>query len=168
MISAATYFERKVSNQIDFDLGTFTYGNLAKVRAEGVELELKLRPAEGFTVDANYTYTKSTNRQRGDANFGNDLARRPRNSVNVAADYAWAFGLRTGATITHVSNSFDDAGNNRRLQGYVLVDLRAAYPVSDNIELFGRIENLFDERYETAFQYSQERRTASVGVRLNY
>ena len=165
---SATYFARKVRNQIDFDLSSFTYGNLARVRARGVELELRLRPADGFTVEANYTYTKSVNRQRGDGNFGNDLARRPRHGINVSADYRWPFGLETGATVTHVSHSFDDAGNLSRLEGYVLVDLRASWPVTPDVELFGRIENLFDERYQTAFRYGQERRTASAGVRLSY
>ncbi len=165
---SATYFQRKVRNQIDFDLTTFTYGNLAGVRARGFELGAKLQPVTGFTIDANYTHTKSLNRQRTDPNFGNDLARRPRNSLNVSADYEWAFGLKTGATLSHVSSSFDDAGNLRRLDAYTLVDIRAAFPVSDNIELFGRIENLFDERYQTAFRYRQERRTAHAGVRLSY
>lgn len=164
----ATYFSRKVRDQIDYSFSTGTYDNLARVRARGVELGIRLRPAEGFTVDANYTYTKSLNRERSDANFGKDLARRPRNTVNVSADYAWAFGLATGATVTHVSNSFDDPGNFTRLQGYVLVDLRASFPVTDAVELFGRIENLFDERYQTAFRYGQPGRAAYGGVRLRY
>ena len=165
---SATYFARNVRNQIDYSFSTNTYGNILRARARGVELGLKLRPAQGFTVDANYTYTKSVNRERSDANFNKDLARRPHNTVNVSADYAWWFGLSTGATVTHVSNSFDDPGNVRRLEGYVLVDLRASYPVTANIELFGRIENLFGERYETAFRYGQPGRAAYGGVRLRY
>ncbi|ATE63086.1 TonB-dependent receptor plug domain-containing protein [Rhizorhabdus dicambivorans] len=166
--ASATWFTRKVRNQIDFDLSTFAYGNLAAVRARGVELGLKLRPAEGFTVDANYTYTKAVNRQRSDPNFGKDLARRPRNSVNVSADYAWPFGLKTGATITHLSRSYNDAGNFTRIDGYALVDVRLAYPVTDRIELFGRVENLFDQRYQTATDYGQPGRAATAGVRLRY
>lgn len=164
----AAYFTRTVREQIDFDLVTFTYGNLARVRSRGVELGLRLRPAEGFTVDANYTYATSINIERTDPNFGNDLARRPRNSVSVSADYIWWFGLQSGATITHVSNSFDDARNTRRLGGYVLVDLRAAFPVTTAIEFTGRIENLFDERYQTAAGYGQPGRAAYAGIRLRY
>jgi vitamin B12 transporter len=164
----ATWFTRKVRDQIDFDLGTFTYKNLAAVRARGFEIEATRRPVGGLTIDANYTRTRSTNRQTTDPNFGNDLARRPRDSFNLSVDYRWACGLETGATLSHVSHSFDDAGNVRRLEGYTLVDLRAAYPVSTNIMVFGRIENLFDERYQTAFQFGQERRTLHAGVRLTY
>ena len=166
----ATYFSRKVREQIDFDLGTFTYLNVARVRARGVELSLKMQPADGLAIDANYTYTKSVNHEPTDPNFGKDLPRRPRQSLNVSADYDWAFGLKTGATITHVTHSFNNASNssNRRIEGYVLVDVRASFPVSGHIELFGRIDNLFGERYQTAFQFGQERRTVHAGVRLSY
>ncbi|RYD87474.1 MAG: TonB-dependent receptor, partial [Sphingomonadales bacterium] len=117
---------------------------------------------------ANYTHAKSLNRNRADPNFGNDLQRRPRDSFNVSADYDWAFGLSTGATVTRASHSFDDQGNFNRLGGYTLVDIRAAYPVTPNIEIYGRIENLLDEKYETALGYGQERRSVHAGVRLNY
>jgi vitamin B12 transporter len=165
---SATWFERRTRNQIDFDLSSFTYANVAKARARGVELGLRMTPAEHFTVAANYTYSDAENRARTDPNFGNRLARRPKNSVSASADYQWNFGLSAGATITDVSNSFDDAGNSQRLEGYTLVDLRAAFPVMEKVEIFGRIENLFDERYETAFQYGSPGRAAYVGARVRY
>jgi len=74
--------------------------------------------------------------------------------------------LKTGFTVTHVGPSFDNASNTRKLNGYVLVDLRAAWPVTKNVELFARIENLFDEQYETAYRYGSARRAGYVGARL--
>jgi vitamin B12 transporter len=165
---SATWFNRRVTNQIDFDLGTFTYANIARAHAEGVELELRIAPASNFLVTANYSFTNARNRERSDRNFGKQLARRPRQSVNVAADYSWSFGLKTGATITHVANSFDNAANTVRLGSYVLVDVRAAMPVTEAVELFARVENLFDEQYETARGYGQRGRAAYGGLRLRY
>lgn len=165
---SATWFARRVRNQIDFDLGTSTYGNIAAVRARGFELQAVLRPIEGLMVDANYTHVKSVNRNRADPNFGNDLQRRPRDSFNVTADYVWASGLSTGLTVTRTSHSFDDQGNFNRLGGFTLVDLRAAYPVTANVEVYGRVENLFDEKYETARGYGQQRRSFHGGLRLSY
>ena len=164
----ATWFQRTTTNLIDFDLSTFTYANIARARARGAEVELRIAPTRDLLFTANYTYTKSVNREPSDPNFGNQLARRPHNTVNVTGDYRWAFGLTTGATITHVSGSFDNAANTVRLGDYVLVDLRASFPVTDQIELYGRIENLFDERYQTAAGYGQLGRAATAGVRLRY
>lgn len=138
-----------------------TYDNVTRARAQGLELALMLRPVDALRVQAGYGYIKATN-----AATGRDLVRRPRHSVNASLDYDWAFGLKTSATITHVDASFDNDSNTRKLAGYVLVDLRAALPVTRTIELYGRIENLFNAQYETSFRYGTPRRAAYAGVRL--
>jgi vitamin B12 transporter len=97
-----------------------------------------------------------------------DLARRPDNSVSVNADYRWPFGLTTGATVTAVGDSFNNASNTQRLDGYVVTDVRASFPIVDHVEVYGRIENAFDARYQTILQYGQPGRGAFGGVRLTY
>lgn len=170
----ATRFHRDTRNLINFISCTVltgictnrpfgTYDNVAKARAQGLEFALALKPVEALRVQANYGFVDAIN-----ATTGRDLARRPRHSVNVSVDYDWAFGLKTGATITHVGPSFDNASNSRKLNGYVLVDLRAAFPVTRNIELYGRIENLVNEQYETTFRYGTPRRAAYAGARLAF
>lgn len=170
----ATWFHRDTNNLIDFvscpvqtgiceNRPFGTYDNVRRARAEGVELSMVLKPVEALDLSANYTWLDTENRDTG-----LDLARRPRQSVNASIDYRWPFGLQTGATITHVDSSFDNASNSRKLEGYVLVDVRASLPVTEKIELYGRIENLFDERYETIFRYGQPGRAAYAGVRLSY
>ncbi|MFS0774033.1 TonB-dependent receptor plug domain-containing protein [Sphingomonas sp. 1P08PE] len=178
--ASATYFKRN-----SFDLITFvsctrpltgictgkpngTYDNIARARAQGVELSLLLRPVEALTFSAAYTYLDAKNRSTGTANFGRDLARRPDNSVTVNADYRWPFGLTTGATITAIGDSFDNASNARRLDGYVVTDVRASFPIGDHFEVYGRVENVFDERYQTIYQYGQPGRGAFGGIRLTY
>lgn len=171
----ATWFHRETRNLINFISCTLplvgictnrpngTYNNVAKARAQGFEFTLALRPIEALRVVANYGYVDAIN-----VATRRDLARRPRHSANISVDYDWAFGLKTGATITQVGPSFDNASNTRKLNGYALVDLRAAFPVTRNIELYGRTENLFNEQYETSFRYGTPRRAGYVGVRLTF
>lgn len=64
-----------------------------------------------------------------------------------------------------VGASFDNAANSVRLDGYELVDLRASFAVRDEIEVFGRVENLFDAEHQTAFGYAQPGRGVFAGVR---
>ena len=64
--------------------------------------------------------------------------------------------------------SFDNASNTRRVDSYDIVDLRVAYPLTENIELQARVENLLDEQYETIFRYGMPGRATYVGVRLSY
>lgn len=171
----ATWFHRDTRDQIVFiscplprtgictNRPFGTYDNVARTRAQGLEFGLVLKPVEALTVQANYSWIDAENRANG-----LQLARRPSQSVNAAIDYVWAFGLETGATVTHVGDSFDNASNTRRLDGYVLVDLRASLPVTQAVSFYGRIENLFDEKYETVFRYGTPRRAAYAGVRLSF
>jgi vitamin B12 transporter len=46
--------------------------------------------------------------------------------------------------------------------------LRASWQVSETIELYGRVENLTDEDYETARGYGTPGRGAFVGVRARF
>ena len=171
----ATWFHRNTSNQIVFiscplprtgictNRPFGTYDNVARTRAQGLEFGLILKPVDALTVQANYSWIDAENRANG-----LQLARRPSQSVNASIDYKWAFGLETGATATVVGDSFDNASNTRRLDGYVLVDVRASYPITDGVSIYGRIENLFDEQYETIFRYGTPRRAAYAGVRLSF
>ena len=70
-----------------------------------------------------------------------------------------------GATFLAEGRRYDELANTRRLDSYATVDLRAGYRVSERWLLQGRIENLFDEQYETAAFYNQPDRSLFVTVR---
>jgi outer membrane receptor protein involved in Fe transport len=40
-----------------------------------------------------------------------------------------------------------DAANTHRYDGHTIVSVRAEAPVTSHVALFGRVSNLFDERY---------------------
>ena len=176
-----TYFNRRTRNQIDFrdcspaELTTAgsicanrpfgVYDNVARADADGVEFTLALRPVDALTLTANYSYIDTENRSIG-SDFGNDLARRPKQTASVDADYRFAFGLSVGGTVTMVGDSFDDAANTVRLDGYALAGVRVEMPITDQIALYGRVDNLTDSRYETVAGYGNYGRAAYGGVRL--
>ena len=176
-----TYFNRRTRNQIDFrdcsptELTTpgsicanrpfGVYDNVARAKADGVEFTLALRPVDALTLSANYSYIDTENRSIGD-NFGNDLARRPKQTASVDADYRFAFGLSIGGTVTMVGDSFDEASNTTRLDGYALAGVRAELPIGERFAVYGRVDNLTDSRYETIAGYGNYGRAAYGGVRL--
>ncbi|MCX8475343.1 MAG: TonB-dependent receptor, partial [Sphingomonas sp.] len=159
-----TWFHRDTKNQIDFDLVSFTYANIARTRAEGLEVELALKPTDAFTVTANYTYTDTENRSAGYE--GNQLARRPQDVASVSADYRLPFGLSLGGTVTIVGDSFNDQGNFTRIDGFALGSIRAEMPIGDRFAVYGRVENVTDEKYEVVSGYGTYGRAAFAGVRL--
>jgi vitamin B12 transporter len=141
-----------------------TYNNVGRARAEGIEAELGARLTDRLKAGAVYSYVKATNRANG-----KDLARRPRHALTLSTDWRTPLhSLTLGANLRVLSARFDDAGNSNRLPGYTLVTLRASLPVSEMIELFGRIENVADERYQTVAGYGAYGRTAALGARARF
>ena len=170
-----TWFRRKTRNLIDYVSCTGFgdpsplcdyafdgyYDNVERALARGIEAEIRLKPVEALLVNFNYSYVKSK-----DLTTDRDLARRPRHKAYASIDYRWPFGLSTGASVTHVGKSWDSASGLNRNPDYVLTDIRASYPVTDRVELYGRIDNLFDSGYETVYGYGALGRAAYAGVRF--
>lgn len=171
---SATLFRRDSRNLITFvscaslnrcaDRPSGLYDNVANARAQGIELALDAPLADDFALHAAYSYTDTENRTSGNANAGKWLARRPRHALTLAAD--WTPGdLSLGADVRVVGKSFDNASNSRLIDGHALVALRAGYRVAGQVEVFGRVENLFDETYETVADYGTWGRAVFIGVR---
>lgn len=160
---AATLFQRDATNQIDY-VWPAGYFNTRRTRATGLELEAGAKVTETLSLRAAYSHIKATNRISG-----NDLARRPRDLLSVSGDWETPLsGLTLGADLRVAGDSFDDGGNFTSLDGYGLVTLRAAMPLGEHFELFGRIENLTDQSYQTAAGYGTYGRSAYGGVRLKW
>lgn len=176
---AATLFRRDSEDLIDFvscfgsttgicaDRPFGTYDNVGRVRAEGIELEGRRELTEALSARFAYSFVETENRTPGSPNRGNVLARRPRHALSLGGE--WRVneeGAALGADLRWVSASYDDAANLVRIPSHAVVDVTARWPVSDTVELFGRIENLWDEDYQTAAGYASPGRGAFVGARL--
>lgn len=163
----ATAFHRKTRNQIDFDLFFFRYNNIVSARAKGVEAFIEMRPADNLTLRANYTYIDSEGRQSSAVPYAR-LLRRPVHNLNASIDWE-AFGkVKLGADLRIASDSLDGFGGSLRLDGYALVTLRAAVPIGDKFEIYGRVENLTDQYYQTVADYGAYGRNAHIGVRARF
>lgn len=168
----ATLFRRESFQQIQF-ISCFgslaaicvnrpfgVYDNVRRTRAQGAELEAEFSPGARLVLRANYSYLDAIARDTGLR-----LARRPSHSANASLDYSWPFGLAAGASLSYVGPRFDDGANSQIVAGYVLIDVRASYRLRRHLEIYGRIENLAQDEYETVFQFGSPRRGAFIGLR---
>jgi len=176
----ATYFDRNTTNMIDFVscFGVTSpecavqpdgyYDNFQKTNAKGVELGVAARLTEQLSLTANYTNMEAENTARGTRNFGRELPRRPKETANAQLSYEWPVGLTTAVAVQHAGRSFDTISNAYVLESYTLFDLRASFAVSESFEVFGRIENAFDEDYEIVKGYGTLGRTFYAGLRQSF
>jgi vitamin B12 transporter len=163
----ATAYRRRVSNMIDFDLSTFTYNNIRRAKAKGIEAFIEMQPSDKLTIAANYSYTDSKTKLDTAAAFTRRI-RVPVHSLNLAADWTPIERLKLGADVRLASDSLDGFGGATRLDGYVLLGVRAAFEISDQIELYGRVENAGDADYQTVAGYNAYGRNAHFGLRARF
>ncbi len=178
LILSATAFQRDTGNQIDF-ISCFgqttgictsrpfgTYDNLKRSRARGIETSITIKPTDALSLEANYSFTDSEDRSSGLT-----LLRRPKHSVNASIDWEARDWLKLGASLQVVSKSADvdfQTFARTKLDGYAIASLRASAPLGERLELFARIENLFDTKYETVSGYGTYGRNAHIGVRARF
>jgi vitamin B12 transporter len=163
----ATYFNRRSNDLIAFSSISFQSENIDQVTAKGLEAGLNLNPTNDLDIRASYTLVDAINRGVG-ANFGNRQALRPQHSASVIADWHTPFGLSVGSSLLLIGDSFDNAANTLRLNGYALVGLRASMPLTDALEVYSRIDNLLNADYTVVAGYNSFGRNATIGVRAKF
>ena len=97
---------------------------------------------------------------------GNALARLPEHSgdVTVMLDPAGPF---SGAVLVRY-NGEEANTDGTTLASWTRVDVTGRYASIDQVEVFGRIENVFNEDYQQVLGYGTPGLSGSVGVRLRY
>lgn len=161
-----TWFNRRSTNLIVYSWASQKSENIGQVDADGLEFALQLRPRGNVRVDASYTLANAIN--RSGAYDGKRQQLRPQHSGSLSVDWDTPLGISIGATALLMGDSFDDQDNLVPLDGYALLTLRASLPLGRNLELYGRIENLADVRYETVAGYGTYGRSAYAGVRVKW
>jgi vitamin B12 transporter len=174
--ASLTYFERHEQNAIDFfdcydeltpvgacllraAVGGYYY-NVDRSRSSGYEAALVARPAQVLNAWINYTNLKAIDELTGLA-----LARRPHVSGNVGLDWMPEPRSSLGASLSYVGARFDDDADTTPLHSATTVNLYASYALGAHLQLFGRIENLFNDVAEPTFGYGALTRGCYAGLR---
>lgn len=92
------------------------------------------------------------------------LPRRARETATVSADRSFG-NLKAGLSVHGESARYDDAANTTSLGGFTTVDLRAEYAIAPHWIAGGRLANLFDKEYTTAYNYHQPGRNVFFTLR---
>ncbi len=176
--ASLTWFERHTENQIDFQncftpadapgcpqrLDVFGYYiNLDRTHARGLEAVLNAKLTDTLAASLNYTNMSATNELTG-----KDLARRPHNLASAVITWLPMPGTTVGGSVTYQGSRFDDAGNFSRLTSNTTVNLFGSYELTETWQLFGRIDNVFNDRTEQVLGYGVPGTGAFGGVRASF
>lgn len=135
----------------DSNTGADTYPVAAgKVRFRGVESTIGWQPWSFLRLDATHTYglnefidfRDSTGNYSGKLNSAS-----PKHHLNARLTVYPIDKLRVEFELDHISSYFTNTRNTDSYQRPVLANLRVAYAVNKNVEIWGHALNLFNVKY---------------------
>ena len=153
-----TWFDIDFDQLIEFDLTSFTFGNVAQASSTGAEFTLRYRPSISTSLEFSHTYNRTENTATD-----NLLARRPKNRTTAVAQLQPTDRFAAALMAAFVSDRIDS--NGAVMDDYTKVDLHLSYTRSV-WQPFVRVENALDEGYFEVPGFVTPGRTIVVGVRL--
>jgi vitamin B12 transporter len=186
-----TYFKTKYFDALEGWSGNTAYaqwGNTTNststTRADGIEFISKWKTNDNLNFGLNYTYTstydgaENDNPDRLTDNDHSQMVRVPQHFLNLITSYKIP-ETNLGLTLrTKVSSRASDYGNENRpyhdvfknihLGGYAVHDLSLNYDLFGQYDVYADLNNILDQRYETALDYSSQKRSVNFGIKRSY
>ena len=137
-----------------------------KTRHSGVELSFTAELTDWLTVSGNgtlakhtYDFTETVGSAANNITAGARVDTAPDTLAHMRATLRPVDGFETEIEWRHVGSYFTNPGNTAEYPGHDIFVLRGRYDVTDNITLFGRVDNLFGARYadRADFAFGNER-----------
>jgi outer membrane receptor protein involved in Fe transport len=146
------------------------FSNFSRTRHQGLDLSA-YKTLGTVTIQAGYSYLDATYQAPGtlfggerDINVtpGTKIAGLPEHTLKLNADWRVTPKFTLGGTAITTSSittqgnedgiigdDNDQAAVNAKVNGYTIFHLHANYAAEKGLDYFGRINNVFDTRYET-------------------
>ncbi|WP_272666558.1 TonB-dependent vitamin B12 receptor BtuB [Providencia sp. PROV174] len=147
-----TGYENEITNLIDFTTDPVTYAssynNIGKAKIKGVEWNGELQTGL-FSHQLTLQYLDPRNEKTNKV-----LNRRSKQQVKYQLDWNIA-AVDMGLTYQYIGSRYDinETYQRTKVGGVSLWDLTAAYPITSHLTIRGKIANMFDKDYETAYGY---------------
>lgn len=164
-----TYFESTLKHEIFTAFGpppaflSTPQNRTTDSDRNGWEFTARVHPISDVDVIASYTHLHATEP-------GGIEVRRPKDQAGLDASWRVSGGpFQVNLGVTYNGKQVDtDFGTFLRtdMDPYTLVRLGASYRLTDDIEIFGRIENLTDETYQEVIGYLGQPRAGYIGIRF--
>jgi outer membrane receptor protein involved in Fe transport len=143
------------------------FQNVGRTRRQGIEAQVNLTSktlqlyANYALVDARFLDALELNSHSPFADPatgliqvlpGNRIPAIPRNRVKVGFDYAVTDAFKIGGDALFVGSQYfvgDESNQAARLPGYSVFSAHASYQINKTFQVYGRVDNIFDNRYAT-------------------
>ncbi|WP_428738579.1 TonB-dependent receptor [Sulfurimonas sp.] len=179
-------FQIDTKDTIGFENGTYAFGgtikNIGDARNRGLELSVKSDSKEVFSYTIAYTYLDSevtnhdplkygygSNKRTYDI-VGNDLPRVPHHKLDVYTTYKPLPQWKIISELYTQSSYYADEVNLIKMRGYTYLNLQTRYNMKfgeQNLEVFAKINNFFDNQYYRTVYMTQDGDASDVTIRVD-
>jgi vitamin B12 transporter len=170
---SATLFDTELKNEINgsaVDPVTFGYtavNKQGKSQRQGVELTAIGTLTNSLSLNAAYTYTDSVEWD-DETGVYIDEVRRARHMASLNLSWQAMDNLHINTNVQRNGSQTDVVFPDIvALDSYTLVNLNANFSATEKLDVYLRLDNLFDESYEEVFSYQTLGFGASLGVRFS-
>lgn len=178
LVVSETVFDNRFRDLIVFTVLPLpqpsTWINLEGSRARGLESSARLQISK-IRVGGDYTFldtrvTAAASPASAYTGIGQELPRRPRHSGSIFATALFRRGFidfNTGFVGERQDSDAVGFGIVRNPR-YQKVDLGGSYTIAPSVDLFARVENVLNHRYEEVLGYTSLRRNALLGMNVRW
>jgi len=163
---AATSFYNEFSNLIDFDEGPPPrLINRDKVITKGFEFEMKTKNVFNTALSGNLSYINSNIRNSSD-----NLRNRPEWLANFTVIWTPKNYLEIFTNINYVGSYFDSSipTGEVKIGDYLLVDSAVTIYIKENLKVYFKIENIFDQQYQQVVGFDAPGIRPGGGILWNF
>lgn len=147
--------------------------NAGKARTRGIEAELTWQLAPAWSALFSYSYVDSRilENEADPGTVGHTEGGIPRQQGAVGLAYEPGSGFKASARVRTAQAYYADNAGTLPVGSHSVVDLYATYAFTKQVEVFGQVQNLFDQTYiaqnsGNATPYLGQPFTTFFGVRL--
>ena len=163
---ALTYFHNDFQDLIDFSV-TQGYINIGRAETRGIEVELSARPREELSLGLIYSRQDARDKTQG-----TPLLRRPKDILSARLAYSFLARWTAAAALDYMGRREDMNYNvwpaeTVTLPAYALLNGVVSYQAAKSTQLFLRLDNILDRRYEMVYGYGTLGFSIQAGVRLD-
>jgi vitamin B12 transporter len=165
------YFQNNFSDLFGFD-ENFKTININKAETRGIEFYGSAFISKNIEYKVNYTYTEAKDRSESSSEKDLTLIRRPKHKAAFNLNYQFSNAGNANIEMIYVGDREDKdfskyPAERVILKSYLITNIYVSYKLFEMIELFGRIENLFDNYYEQVLGYASPGRAAYGGIKVS-
>ena len=193
----ATYFYNRFEDQIVVlggsltNLSTFTSANLGNARAQGMEFSFRFQPTRSLQLETEYTLLdtsilalENTSVALSPFHVGQQLIRRPKNSAFY--NVTWTRGRLMLNTDAYFRGAVLDVEPNEGTfacepppigpglpcffnnKGYTRADAGFSYRLPRGVEVYGRLNNFLNQKYEESFGFPALHLNFLAGIKFTF